>query len=153
MRLPIDGLIPEILAHLRGAHTLVVEAPPGAGKTTRVPPALLELDGREVLVLEPRRLAARLAARLGRASKIPVNERLLRRVKPTTSQTRLTREQRADNVRHAFAFCGKKKLDGEKIVLLDDVLTTGATTNACAAALRKAGAGEICVWTVARAVT
>ena len=63
MRLPIDPLIPDILAHLRTANTLVLEAPPGAGKTTRVPPALLDLDPREVLVLEPRRLAARLAAR------------------------------------------------------------------------------------------
>ncbi len=63
MRLPIDELIPDILQHLRSANTLVLEAPPGAGKTTRVPPALLELDDREVLVLEPRRLAARLAAR------------------------------------------------------------------------------------------
>ena len=61
--LPIDPLIPEILSHLRTANTLVLEAPPGAGKTTRVPPALLDLDPREVLVLEPRRLAARLAAR------------------------------------------------------------------------------------------
>ena len=95
--------------------------------------------------------AARLAARLGRAAKIPVNERLLRRVKPTTTQTRLTRQQRADNVRQAFAFCGNEDLHGQKIVLLDDVLTTGATTNACARALRQAGAGDICVWTVARA--
>ena len=63
MRLPIDPLIPDILNHLRGAENLVLEAPPGAGKTTRVPPALLVLDDREVLVLEPRRLAARLAAR------------------------------------------------------------------------------------------
>ena len=63
MRLPIDELLPEILNHLRTANHLVVEAPPGAGKTTRVPPALLEMDSREVLVLEPRRLAARLAAR------------------------------------------------------------------------------------------
>jgi ComF family protein len=95
--------------------------------------------------------AERLAARLGRAVKIPVNAGLLRRVKPTTTQTRLTREQRAANVHQAFAYCGGKKLTGEKIVLVDDVLTTGATTNACALALRRAGAGEICVWTVARA--
>ena len=63
MTLPIDALIPDILAHLRTSNTLVLEAPPGAGKTTRVPPALLDLGPREVLVLEPRRLAARLAAR------------------------------------------------------------------------------------------
>ena len=63
MRLPIDPLIPEIVAHLRAAENLILEAPPGAGKTTRVPPALLDLFEREVLVLEPRRLAARLAAR------------------------------------------------------------------------------------------
>jgi ATP-dependent helicase HrpB len=63
VRLPIDELLPAIRQHLTTANHLVLEAPPGAGKTTRVPPALLELDGREVLVLEPRRLAARLAAR------------------------------------------------------------------------------------------
>jgi ATP-dependent helicase HrpB len=63
VRLPIDPLIPDILQHLRTANNLVLEAPPGAGKTTRVPAALLALDGRDVLVLEPRRLAARLAAR------------------------------------------------------------------------------------------
>jgi ATP-dependent helicase HrpB len=61
--LPIDALLPAILRHLRGAVSLVIEAPPGAGKTTRVPPALLDLVNGEVLVLEPRRLAARLAAR------------------------------------------------------------------------------------------
>jgi len=64
--LPIDPALPEIVEALRGAGAVVIEAPPGAGKTTRVPPALLEagLAGPgEVLVLEPRRLAARLAAR------------------------------------------------------------------------------------------
>ena len=61
--LPIDRLLPEIIELLRGGRSLVVEAPPGAGKTTRVPPALAGLDSGDVLVLEPRRLAARLAAR------------------------------------------------------------------------------------------
>lgn len=63
MNLPIDALLPEILGHLQTAANLVIEAPPGAGKTTRVPRALLGLGAGEVLVLEPRRLAARLAAR------------------------------------------------------------------------------------------
>src|SRR5581483_4498274 len=63
MRLPIDALLPRIMDALRSGSNLVIEAPPGAGKTTRVPPALLSLGLGEVLVLEPRRLAARLAAR------------------------------------------------------------------------------------------
>lgn len=61
--LPVDSLIPDVLAGLRKSPNLVLEAPPGAGKTTRVPPALLKLGRGDVLVLEPRRLAARLAAR------------------------------------------------------------------------------------------
>lgn len=61
--LPVDALVPDILASLGTQPNLVIEAPPGAGKTTRVPPALLGLSPGEVLVLEPRRLAARLAAR------------------------------------------------------------------------------------------
>ncbi|HYO83941.1 MAG TPA: ATP-dependent helicase HrpB [Bryobacteraceae bacterium] len=62
MLLPADAVIPDVLECLRKHRTVVVEAPPGAGKTTRIPPALLQLGG-EVLVLEPRRLAARMAAR------------------------------------------------------------------------------------------
>lgn len=61
--LPVDAIIPEILAHLRRSPSLVIEAAPGAGKTTRVPPALLALGTGDVLVLEPRRIAARMAAR------------------------------------------------------------------------------------------
>ncbi len=63
MQLPIDALIPQIVATLRHSRSLVIEAPPGAGKTTRVPPALLALNLGEVIVLEPRRIAARMAAR------------------------------------------------------------------------------------------
>ncbi|MGH6892652.1 MAG: helicase-related protein, partial [Dongiaceae bacterium] len=63
--LPIEPLIPEILGALGTAPNLVLEAPPGAGKTTRVPLALLDADwakGGKIIVLEPRRLAARGAA-------------------------------------------------------------------------------------------
>jgi len=61
-KLPIDALLPEIVATLRRTPNLVIEAAPGAGKTTRIPHALLALGG-DVLVLEPRRIAARMAAR------------------------------------------------------------------------------------------
>lgn len=62
--LPIDEVLPRLKEVLRQERSVVLEAPPGAGKTTRVPGALLELmaPGLDVLVLEPRRLAARLAA-------------------------------------------------------------------------------------------
>jgi len=63
--LPIDAFLPRIVEAVRSGRNLVLEAEPGAGKTTRVPRALLEaglLDAGECWVLEPRRLAARLAA-------------------------------------------------------------------------------------------
>jgi ATP-dependent helicase HrpB len=61
--LPVDAILPEMIESLKRSPNLVIEAPPGAGKTTRVPPALLEIVRGEVVVLEPRRIAARLAAR------------------------------------------------------------------------------------------
>lgn len=63
--LPIDALLPELVAKLSGGNCLVLRAPPGAGKTTRVAPALLDagLAGKKnLLLLQPRRLAARAAA-------------------------------------------------------------------------------------------
>jgi len=63
--LPIDPLLPGIVASLRARDAVVIEAPPGAGKTTRVPPALLDAgfgQRGEIVVLQPRRLPARLAA-------------------------------------------------------------------------------------------
>src|SRR5262249_12352735 len=61
--LPIDDALPELLAALRTRRAALLTAPPGSGKTTRVPPALLPLFGDgEIVVLEPRRLAARAAA-------------------------------------------------------------------------------------------
>ncbi len=59
----MDSLLPDLVGKLRNEPNVVLEAPPGAGKTTRVPPALLDVVKGEVWVLEPRRLAARLAAR------------------------------------------------------------------------------------------
>ncbi|HYY51679.1 MAG TPA: helicase-related protein, partial [Myxococcales bacterium] len=61
--LPIDAALPEVIEALEKGSVVVLEAPPGAGKTTRVPPALIDRVEGEVVVLEPRRIAARMAAR------------------------------------------------------------------------------------------
>src|SRR5258707_2578274 len=64
--LPIEPVIGSLRAALRNGRAVVLQAPPGAGKTTRVPLALLDeewLDGRRIVMLEPRRLATRAAAR------------------------------------------------------------------------------------------
>ncbi len=96
--------------------------------------------------------AARLARHLSRATDIPMQPRWVRRVRPTQTQTRLDRTERAANMRRAFAPAPGVRCEGARVVLVDDVLTTGATTSSCARALRSAGAAEVCVWTVARGV-
>src|SRR6266852_3919188 len=63
--LPIDAVLPELIAALKRSPNVILQAPTGAGKTTRVAPALLDagLSTGRILLLEPRRLAARAAAR------------------------------------------------------------------------------------------
>jgi ComF family protein len=94
--------------------------------------------------------AERLSHHLARETGLPLDAQLIRRVVPTRTQTLLTREERAVNMAGAFAMRRGRTLKGERIVLVDDVFTTGATANACAKLLRRNGSGEVCVWTVAR---
>ena len=77
---------------------------------------------------------------------------LLRRVRPTSPQTGLNRGERERNLSRAFALAGTLPAEGSRILLVDDVLTTGATVNACARVLSAAGAGRVEVLTLARAV-
>lgn len=108
--------------------------------------------------LHPARLAERefnqaehLARRLSAATGIPVNGRTVRRINATRTQTLLSRAERARNVSRAFAPGAEAvAARGKRIVLIDDVLTTGATTSACAQVLKSCGATDVCVWTVAR---
>ena len=96
--------------------------------------------------------AERLARCLSGVIGLPVAPKALVRVKATATQTAMTRAERAENVRGAFAAHEKwaRVVEGNRVVLVDDVFTTGATTNACAKVLREAGASEVCVWTLAR---
>lgn len=91
-------------------------------------------------------LARALARRLG----VRMDARALRRIRPTATQTHLTAKQRLSNVNNAFQLGRGKRLAGRSVLLVDDVMTTGATVNACAKALKKGGCASVHVVTVAR---
>lgn len=74
----------------------------------------------------------------------------LYRRKATPSQGHMTKAQRAENVSAAFDVRGIKPFTGKRVLLVDDVYTTGATVNACARVLKRAGAAEVNVLTLAR---
>jgi ComF family protein len=97
--------------------------------------------------------AAVLANALGTLTRLPVDTATLRRVKPTASQGEMpSARARAKNVVRAFALAEnhRVKFAGKNLVLVDDVLTTGATVGACTKALLKAGAASVSVITLAR---
>ncbi len=98
--------------------------------------------------------SALLAASIGKYSRIPVDYLSLRRKKNTRTQVGLTRKQRRKNVTAAFMIPEplKDRIVDRKIVLVDDVMTTGATINACTKTLIKAKAERIDVLTLARVV-
>ncbi|MDJ0782483.1 MAG: ComF family protein [Desulfosarcinaceae bacterium] len=77
---------------------------------------------------------------------------LLRRIRPTAPQTGLKRAAREDNLKKAFKLRTPQACAGKRILLVDDILTTGATVNACARVLRQAQARRVDVLTLARAV-
>jgi ComF family protein len=81
--------------------------------------------------------------------RVPLGERVCRRVRATADQTTLTARERRRNVRGAFAL--ERPLRLQHVVILDDVLTTGSTANEFARTLKRAGVKEVSVWAVARA--
>lgn len=96
--------------------------------------------------------AALLALATGRQTGVPVAPDLLRRTRATASQGQLNRAARAKNVRGAFALnpVHADAVKGKRVLLIDDVLTTGATAEACARVLLKAKAAAVDVLVLAR---
>lgn len=94
--------------------------------------------------------SALLASTLARRMECYYKESAVRRIRPTVSQTGLTAPQRTANVSNAFRVGIFSRVRGGRILLVDDVMTTGATVNACADALKNSGAASVHVVTVAR---
>ncbi len=118
-----------------------------------------DLDGIMAVPLHPTRLREReynqsllLAERLSQHLGMPVMWNVLVRTQHTVPQTTLKRSARLKNLRKSFAVTHPDVVSGKKILLVDDVFTTGTTINECAKTLRKAGAEAVYVETLARMV-
>jgi ComF family protein len=120
---------------------------------------LAEADALVPVPLHWRRLWARrfnqsamLAAAISKESGVPIAAGALKRVKPTAQQVGLSRAERAQNVQGAFRVLpeGKAAVTGRRLVLVDDVLTSGATVDGCAQALLRASAANVDVLIFAR---
>jgi len=98
--------------------------------------------------------AAMLALALGEETEIPADPMILERIRRTPSQGGLSRRQRRHNVAGAFRVRPghEARIEGRNVLVIDDVMTTGATVEACARTLKRSGAARIYVLTLARVV-
>ena len=116
----------------------------------RAEPRFSPAEGIVPVPLHPTKLRERgynqsllLAQEVSRGSGLPLIDDALQKVRRTKSQTRLTFEERVENLRGAFRVKLREKVEGKKLILIDDVFTTGSTLNNCAQALLEAGACEV----------
>ena len=89
---------------------------------------------------------------IAEATSLPLLSDVLIKIKDSKAQVGLDREQRIENIRNCFAVGNKEKIERKKIILLDDVYTTGSTMNECARILKESGAEEVVGLTVAREI-
>jgi len=93
-----------------------------------------------------------LAGPVGRAAGVPIDPHAIDRVRATRAQVELPELERRTNVRGAFEVPDRRRVVDRRVLLVDDVYTTGATVNECARVLRRAGARSVDVVVLARAV-
>lgn len=92
-----------------------------------------------------------IASEFAKLTNIKLKNNLVTKIKETPSQTNFTKAERYENLKDAFSVVDKTKIKGKNILIIDDVLTTGATTESLTSILKKAKANKVCVLAVARA--
>lgn len=93
---------------------------------------------------------ALIANRLSKILSIPLYVDVLKKISPSTSQTGLSKTERKKNVEKTFRVAKPEKIADKRILLVDDVYTTGATTDECRRVLEKQGASDVKILTLAR---
>ncbi|MDN3516201.1 ComF family protein [Aquisalimonas lutea] len=149
---PLDGLIQGLKYHgqLPAGRVLGTILARQIGRTGAAADVLIPMP------LHPRRLrergfnqATEIARGIAAHRGIPLGDRCLRRVRETAPQSGLGRDERRRNMRGAFR--AAPAVAGKRVALVDDVVTTGSSTEEAARVLLRAGAREVVAWTVARA--
>jgi ComF family protein len=155
-----DGPARRLVHRLKYSDRGELAAPMGAWMARAGADVLAEADAITPVPLHARRLwtrrfnqAAALGREIARRAGKPFEPALLRRIKATRSQVGLSREQRVQNMQGAFRAAPGASVQGRRIALVDDVLTSGATANAAARALLRAGAAQVDLIVFARVVT
>jgi ComF family protein len=97
--------------------------------------------------------AIALARALAREFGLPIVKRVLRRRRHTTPQVELGPQERRENIKNAFGVTQPERIEGQHVLLVDDVYTTGATINECARVLKAAGATSVIAFTLARPIS
>ena len=152
-----DGPTRRLVHRLKYSDRMELARPLGAWMARAGADILAEADALAPIPLHYTRLwrrqfnqAAALARVIGALAQKPVEFGLVERVRPTRSQVGLSRAERAQNLQGAFCCPETAPLQGRRIVLIDDVLTSGATANATARALLRGGARAVDVLVFAR---
>jgi ComF family protein len=151
-----EGVLRDAIHALKYERVRRIAEPLGELLVEQIHHRPLHADALVPVPLHPRRMAERgfnqselLAAPLARASGVPLLRQGLARQRETAHQVGLDARARLDNVREAFVWQHPMPAPA-RVVLIDDVLTTGATLIACAQALRRAGAREVWALVLAR---
>jgi ComF family protein len=158
---PYEGRIMEAISRFKFGGVARLAGPLGALLAEYADPEFpfSKIDLVIPVPLHPRRLRERgfnqsllLARQVGKRRSIPLNFTALHRVRQTQPQTQLSGPERRKNVHGAFRVKTPEAVAGRKILLIDDVFTTGATIQECTESLLDAGAQEVHVLTLARVI-